>query len=320
MSLDCPRADRHCVDAAPDRGRPRPRAGARAGSRRRQGGRPRPGQGGRALRAARVRRDDRRHARPGRRQRRRDVTPRTSTRRGRRCRTPAGGHSSCARRRRSRTAARSRWPGSSHPCSTCAGWEAFLAAVDEVVRVGRRRPDRRARAALPPAVVGRRAVRCRPGDRPHRPPRRRRRARRSGPAGQRAGRRRPADAHRARPARRGGRRRPGRAAGPAHPSQARRPGPPHGADVRRSAGHRVGDRRQRHPRAAAEPPDHRRRRRGSGHRPGVRARARSPRRSACRCGRSRSTCGSTRCATASARRCGSPAPGRRASCAGRPPS
>ena len=46
----------------------------------------------------------------------------------------------------------------------------------------------------------------------------------------------------------------------------------------------MGDRRRRHPRAAAEPPDHRRRRRGSGHRPGVRARARSPRRSACHCG------------------------------------
>ena len=63
----------------------------------------------------------------------------------------------------------------------------------------------------------------------------------------------------ARPARRGRRRRPGRATGSPHPTQARRPGPPYGADVRRSSGHRVGDRRQRDHRAAAEPPDHRRR-------------------------------------------------------------
>ena len=62
------------------------------------------------------------------------------------------------------------------------GWEAFLAAVDEVVALGRRGPDRRSRAAVPPAGLGRRAVRRRPGDRTHRPPRGRRRARRAGPA------------------------------------------------------------------------------------------------------------------------------------------
>ena len=49
---------------------------------------------------------------------------------------------------------------------------------------------------------------------------------------------------------------PGRAAGPAHPPRAR-PARPHGrGDVRRPAGHRVGDRRRRPLRAAAEPADH----------------------------------------------------------------
>ena len=181
--------------------------------------------------------------------------------------------SSCARRRRSRTAARSRWPGCSRPCSTSAGWEAFLAAVDEVVQLGRRRPDRRARAAVPPAGVGRRAVRRRPGHRPHRSPRRRRRARRSRPPGQRAGRRRAADPVGARPARTRPattcRRSCGAAAPAASSSKlARRAA----ADVRRPAGHRVGDRHERHARAAAEPPDHRRRRRGPRDRPGVRPR------------------------------------------------